>query len=104
MKGSLTMTDPDVEPISPEAARHRLEEAMAPYLTDGWSVRAEHDYMARLTRGRRNIDFYVDLLGNVAIEDKALTPGQDSGRLVAWLLLLVTFLLVLAIASALGWL
>jgi hypothetical protein len=97
------MTTPQIEPISPEEARQHLEEAMATYLEDGWIVRAEHDYMARLTRGKRNLDFYVDLLGNVTMEDKALTPGQDSGRLVAWLLLLATFLVVLAFASAVGW-
>ncbi len=97
------ITTPQIEPISPEEARQHLEEAMATYLEDGWIVRAEHDYMARLTRGKRNLDFYVDLLGNVTMEDKALTPGQDSGRLVAWLLLLATFLVVLAFASAVGW-
>ena len=99
------MSNPsEIDPIDPEEARQRLDAALAPYLEDGWEIRSEHDYMARLTRGGHNLDFYVDLLGEVRVEDKALTPGQDSGRLVAWLFLLLTFFLVIALASALGWL
>ncbi|GAB4572159.1 MAG: hypothetical protein Kow0077_10750 [Anaerolineae bacterium] len=99
------MENPEnVEPIAPEAARKCLEDAIAPYLADGWVVLVEHDFMARLTRGKRNLDFYVDLLGEVTIEEQALSPVQDVGRLVAWLLLVVAFLLALALASALGWL
>ncbi len=92
------------EPIAPQEARQRLEAAIAPYLAAGWVVRAEHDYMARLTRGRRRVDFYVDLLGEVSSEEGQINPAQDSGRLVAWLLLVLAFLLALALASALGWL
>jgi len=94
---------PEVDPIPPEEARQRLQAALEPYLADGWAVVAEHDYMARLTLGGRNLDFYVDLLGNVEMEEKSLSIGQSSGQLVAWLLLLVTFLVVLPIASPLGW-
>jgi len=50
------------------------------------------------------VDFYVDLLGNVTTEEGEISPAQDSGRLVAWLLLGLAFLLALALASALGWL
>ena len=92
-----------VEPIAPQEARQRLDQALAPYLEDGWAVRARHDYMAQLTRGRRNLEFYVDLLGEVTVSERGLTPAQASGRLIAWVLLLASFLLVLAIASALGW-
>jgi hypothetical protein len=45
----------------------------------------------------------VDLLGEVTREEKPISPVQDSGRLVAWALLLVSFLLAVAVASALGW-
>ncbi len=100
------MTTPEqteTELIAPEEARQRLEAAIAPYLAAGWIVWAEHDYMARLTRGRRRVDFYVDLLGNISTEEGQINPAQDSGRLVAWLLLVLAFLLALALASALGW-
>ncbi len=92
------------EPIAPEDARQVLERATAPYLEAGWIVLVEHDFMARLTKGHRNLDFYVDLLGEVQVEESDLSPVQDAGRLVAWLLMLVAFLLVVALASALGWL
>ena len=97
-------TPPEIEPVSPEAARAALEAAIAPYLAEGWTVLVEHDFMARLTQGKHNLDFHVDLLGEVRIEEGDLSPVQDAGRLVAWLLLLVTFLLAITIASALGWL
>ncbi|GIV81085.1 MAG: hypothetical protein KatS3mg051_0439 [Anaerolineae bacterium] len=58
--------------------------------------------MARLTRGDRNLDVRVDLLGEVEVKESTLTPLQDSGRLVAWMLLLTSLLLALAIAAALG--
>lgn len=98
------MTTPsEVEPVSPEDARRALDAALAPYLDDGWTVLVEHDFMARITRGQQNLDFHVDLLGEVLIEEHGLSPVQDAGRLVAWLLLLVSFLLAVAIASAVGW-
>ena len=55
------------------------------------------------------IDILLELvaaycLGEVEIEEKPLTPGQESGRLVAWIFLILAFFLVLAAASALGWL
>jgi hypothetical protein len=99
----MNTPDQPITPISPDDARQILEAAMAPYLEDGWIVRAEHDFMARLTRGKTNMDFYVDLLGEVTREEKPISPVQDSGRLVAWALLLVSFLLAVAVASALGW-
>lgn len=96
------MTNPELDPISPQEARQRLDAALAPYLEAGWALRTRTDYMARLTRGRRNLDFYVDLTGEVSQTERPLTPVQESGRLVAWVLLLVSLLLALAIASALG--
>ncbi|MBN2471827.1 MAG: hypothetical protein JXN59_13985 [Anaerolineae bacterium] len=99
------MTDRlEVEPVAPEEARRRLEAATAPYLADGWTVRVEHDYMAQLTRGRQNLTFYVDLLGQVTSEETRLSPVQESGHVVAWLLLVLAFFLVLTAATAFGWL
>jgi hypothetical protein len=92
------------EPITPDEARARLDAALEPYLADDWVVRTRHDYMARLTRGGQNLDFYVDLLGEIQMEEAPLTPGQDSGRLVAWLLLIAVFLIIVIIATQLGWL
>lgn len=96
------LTKPEVEPIAPEAAARILEQALTPYLADDWRVIDRSAYAARLTRGMRNIDIRVGLLGEVDMEESGLTPVQDSGRLMAWVLLLASLLVVLALASALG--
>jgi hypothetical protein len=80
------MTD-EIEPIPAEQARVLLEQAIRERLGDdwkdddsGWTKVTGHDYMARLTKGRVNVDFYVDLLGNVTVETSEINPAQDSGR------------------------
>ncbi|HEX3054364.1 MAG TPA: hypothetical protein VHP83_27150 [Aggregatilineaceae bacterium] len=92
----------EVEPISPQDAEVILKQALEPYLADGWRVLDQSAYYARLTRGMRNLDIRIDLLGEVETQDAELTPLQDSGRLAAWMLLLATILVVMALASALG--
>ena len=91
-----------IEPIAAEDAAQILARAIEPYLADGWHVLDRGAYSARLTRGVRNLDVRVDLLGQVETEESGLTPLQDSGRLTAWVLLLVTLLVVLALSAALG--
>jgi len=99
----------DIQPISPKQARAILEAAIRERLgddwqddEDGWVRVTGHDYMARLTRGRVNLDFYVDLLGNVTVEEKRINPGQDSGRLVAWLFLLLSLAIAFLLARIAG--
>lgn len=107
------MTDPPTppEPISPEQARMALDRAMAERLGpdwqdegSGWLLVTGNDYMARVTRGRINVDFMVDLLGKVTVEERPLTPAQTSGRLIAWTLLLLALGIVYLVARAIGWL
>lgn len=100
-----------VEPIPAEEARLRLETAIRQTLgddwndpDDGWIIISMHDYMARLTKGRTNIDFYVDLLGSVDIRRSDINAGQDAGRLVAWALLILSVIIALMIARLVGWL
>lgn len=95
-----------IEPIAPEAARQLLEAAIRERLgenwdegEEGWTLLDSHDYMARLNRGRVNLDFYVDLLGNVHVEEKRLSPVQESGRIVAALLILVSIVLAIVLAQ-----
>lgn len=104
------MTDP-IEPIAPERARAILEEAIAsrlgPHWKDdasGWLMVTGHDYMARMTRGRVNIDFYVDLLGEVTITESEISIAQDSGRLIAWALLALSVGIAFLLARIVGWL
>jgi hypothetical protein len=99
-----------IEPIEPEQARAILDEAMRERLGDdwedefsGWILVAAHDYMARVTKRNQNVDFYVDLLGNVTIEEKEISPAQASGRTVAWVLLLISLGVAYMLARAVGW-
>lgn len=103
------MTDP-INPIPPEQARAILEAAIRERLGDhwddeetGWARVTGHAYMARLTKGRTNLDFYVDLLGSVTVEEKPISPAQDSGRLIAWMLLIVSLGIAFMVARAIGW-
>lgn len=99
----------ELDPIPPEQARILLETAIRTRLGEhwddpetGWVKISGHDYMARLTRGRTNLDFYVDILGNVTVEQSGLSDAQRSGRLVVFVLLglsVVIALLIVQIAS-----
>lgn len=104
-------TPQDVEPISPQEARAILDAAIAARLGDnwddeqeGWTLVSGHDYMARLARGRRSVDFYVDLLGNVIIQENDDNPVQGGGRLLALALLGGSALLALVLARIAGYL
>lgn len=104
------MSEP-IEPIPPEQAREILERAMRAKLGDdwrdessGWQLVTGHDYMARVTRGRINVDFYVDLLGEVSISESQINPAQDSGRTLAWMLLILSLGIAFLLARIVGWL
>jgi hypothetical protein len=92
----------EIEPIQPEEAAAVMEQALQPYLDDGWLVLHQSPYIARLTREGRNLEIRVDLLGKVIVDEVALSPLQDSGRLIAWVLLLASLLVVLVLATVLG--
>jgi hypothetical protein len=102
------MTD-DMQPIAAEHARALLEDAIRERLgadweddEDGWVRVTGHDYMARLTKGRTNLDFYVDLVGNVTVEEKPITLPQDSGRIIAWMFLLLSLGIAYLVARIVG--
>jgi hypothetical protein len=92
----------EIEPVGVEEAEKIMEDALQPYLTEDWRIIDRGPYAARLTRGMRNLDIRVDLLGRVESEESGLTPLQDSGRLMAWMVLLAALLVVLALSAALG--
>lgn len=96
-------SEPDeIEPINPEEADKIMQKALDSYRAEGWMVLDRGAYASRLTRGRRNLDVRVDLLGQLEVEESGLTPLQDSGRLIAWIVLLAMLLVVLALTSVLG--
>ncbi len=99
------------EPIPAEQARAILDQAMRERLgadwedeDSGWQMVTGHDYMARVTRGRVNVDFYVDLLGAVTISESEINPAQDSGRMLSWMLLLLSLGIAFLLARIVGWL
>ena len=101
----------EVEPISAEEARSLLDAAIRERLGEhwnneheGWVAITRHDYMARLTKDRTNIDFYVDLVGNVTIEEHDINPYQESGRMYVWLFLGGSLFIALIIARIAGYL
>jgi hypothetical protein len=105
------MTD-EIEPIPAEQARAILEAAIRERLgetwedeeDDGWVRVSGHDYMARLTDGRTRLDFYVDLLGEVTIEEQEIGPEHKIGGMLAWMALVASMLLALVIAYLAGYL
>jgi hypothetical protein len=69
----------------------------------GWTVVSSHAYMARLNKGRANVDFYVDYFtGEVTTEVKAIDSGQDAGRAVAWVVAVVFAVLMVVLARGVG--
>ncbi len=100
----------ELDPISPEQARAILDQAMRERLgdhwedEDGWTLITGHDYMASVTKGSKNIDFYVDLLGNVRVEEREISATQESGRLIAWLILILSLGIAFLLARIAGWL
>ncbi len=101
----------NTEPISEEEARRILEDAIRQKLGEnwkddheGWAVITSHNYMARLNKGRKNVDFYVDLVGDVTIEEKDINPAQENGRLIVGLFLGGSLFIAFIIARIAGYL
>ena len=92
----------EVQIVEPDEAAAILEPVVSELEAEGWVIIVQHDYMARLTRGRRNLDLEVDLLGELHREEKPLSLVQESGQIVAILLVLVSILAAISVASALG--
>lgn len=99
----------EVDPIPAEQARAILEAEIRKRLGENWNdeetgwIRVSgHDYMARLSRGRVNLDFYVDLLGNVRVE-KTESQAAISARLLLFILLglslVIAYLIVRIVAG-----
>jgi hypothetical protein len=82
------------EIINEHEAKARLDATIRQHLGDdwddplqGWTLVSGHNYMARLTNGKRTVDFYVDLLGEVTVEEKATIKTGSSSWMAAWVVL-----------------
>lgn len=105
------MAETTGEPIEASEARKRIMEAIEARLgadwdddDDGWTVIHDGDYYMRLTRGKQNLDFQCDLLGEVTVTARDLNPVQASGRLIAWMILGSSLLLAFVLARITGYL
>ncbi len=101
----------EIEPISADEARAILNATLIEQLgeawddeRDGWSVVSGHDYMARVMKGSRMIDFYVDLLGNVTVEEKETGGIHNNARIIAFMMLIASLLAALILARLSGYL
>ena len=84
-------------------SRQNLDEALTPFLEEGWTLSWQNDTMAHLTRGQEGLDLTVDAQGAINITSQPSPSLQFQDRIRAWGVLLLSFLLVLAVAAALGW-
>jgi len=101
------MTDtPEPQILPPDEAKDILRSAITEQLGAGWdapdskwTIITSTAYMARLNKGRVNVDFYVNYFdGEVTIETSEIDPGQDAGRIFAWMMfgLFVAVIVLLA--------
>jgi hypothetical protein len=95
----------EFDPIPSEQARQILHAAIRERLGEnwddeetGWVMVSGHDYMARLSRGRVNVDFYVDLLGNVRVERTEARGLQASAGTILLVLLALSLVIAFLIA------
>ncbi|MFZ4814095.1 MAG: hypothetical protein ACOYL5_06155 [Phototrophicaceae bacterium] len=99
------------EVIPPQQARAALRAKITATLGEqwdspdsAWRIVTYHDYMARLNRGRHNVDFYVDYFNaEVRVESSEIHQGQETGWLFAWMFLSAVALIILLIARIVGW-
>ncbi|MCB9435372.1 MAG: hypothetical protein H6673_00075 [Anaerolineales bacterium] len=89
--------------ITPDEAEDLLRPEVEQLVAEGWRITSKPLYGVRLERERDILDLRVDLLGNIIREQKVnMFSGADTGRLVAWVLLIVSLLVALTLASVLG--
>jgi hypothetical protein len=103
------MSEPELQPISPEDAQSRLDQAIRQHLGDDWqdpryrwTTVSSHNYMARLTDGTRKIDFYVDLLGKVTIEEQTTVTNTDNTRFIIGIIIGTSLFVAYLIARFAG--
>ncbi len=96
-----TISDDDI--VTPEQAEDILRPEVQQLQDEGWRIVSKPLYGVRMERGVETLDMRVDLLGNIERETTlTVWTSAFKGRLVAWMLLVVSLLGVLALASAIG--
>ena len=101
MDSQPTINDDDI--VTPEQAEDILRPEVHQLQAEGWRIVSKPLYGVRMERGVEILDMRVDLLGNIEREVKlsAMTSAVQ-GRMVAWVLLITSILVVLAFVNAIG--
>jgi hypothetical protein len=99
-------TENTIEPASPAEQRAAIDAAILERLGANWQqewilVHNAND-LVRLNKDEINLDFQADLLANVEIVERAASPLQLSGRLLAFLILGLSLFVAFLIASIAG--
>lgn len=95
------MEEPDF--VTPDQAEVLFKPEIERLEAEGWKVTRHAQYVVRMKRDDRVTDIHIDLLGNIATEEKqAVTSATELGHLIAWMLLIAFFLVVLAFAQTVG--
>lgn len=96
----------EIEPVAPAQQRAAIEVAIIAQLGQDWQrewlVVHNASDLVRLNRGKTNLDFQADLLGQVSVIEREANPVQISGQLVAWMVLGASLFVALAIAALAG--
>lgn len=90
-----------IDSIPPEQAAAIIEPKLQELQAEGWKIVDETDYSARLIRGKANLDIWIDLLGNIEMQEKPMSLLQETGQIIAILLLIIIALFILVILSLL---
>jgi hypothetical protein len=96
--------------LQPEDAKEILRAAITEKLGAGWDdadskweIVTSTAYMARLNKGRVNVDFYVNYFdGEITIETGEIDHGQDTGRIFAWMMFGLFVVIVVMLAQTFG--
>lgn len=75
---------------------------MPDWKENGWLKIYDSNYLVRLHKDKTNLDFQCDLTGHVDIIERAANPIQLGGRLIAWVVLLASITIALALAVLAG--
>ena len=100
----MSGTEPNLEMILPEDAERILMPRILALQDDGWRVLSRTSYQARLTRDDKNLNLYIDLVGQLVEEERPLTPRQQYAQQFAIALFFFIFMTVFLLASWYGWL
>lgn len=106
MDSNIPNNPDEFEPLSLEESRIIVEAAIVERLGEMWRkewlVVHNDPTLMRLNKGNVNLDFQIDLLGNVEITERQANPVQLSGRLIVWSVLISSLFLAFVLATIAG--